>query len=189
MEKIQNVKIEEALRRLKAGNLAYRNSTKNASIITNADRQYHVDNGQHPFACIVCCSDSRVVPEHIFSVGIGDLFTIRTAGNVIGQHELGSIEYAVDHLHVPFVVVMGHTHCGAVASAVDGHVEGYTKVITDQIKETIQDPSNLRQCEWDNAKEGVKRLLNVPSLHKRVHQNELLIVAAMYDTETGEVTL
>ncbi len=75
--------------------------------------------GQHPFAVVVCCSDSRVVPEIIFNQKLGDLFVIRVAGNVLGPIELGSIEYAVDHLHSPLVVILGHESCGAVTAIVE----------------------------------------------------------------------
>lgn len=184
---MENQSYESSFDRLKEGNEEYRNTHSNASLLTAEDRKYHVENGQHPFACIICCSDSRVVPEHIFSVGLGALFTIRTAGNTIGEREIGSVEYAVLHLHCPLVVVMGHTHCGAVSAAIDGHAEGSIKVITDKISEALSDKTDIRKCEWDNAEDGVTRLLNSPLLKEQANQDKVKILAAMYDTESGKV--
>lgn len=178
----------QALERLKEGNEVYCNTSSNMSRLTEEDRKYHVENGQHPYACVICCSDSRVVPEHIFSVGLGALFTIRTAGNTIGEHELGSAEYAVGHLHTPLVVVMGHTHCGAVAAALECHAEGSIKAITDKIGEALSDRTDIRQCEWDNAEYGVARLLESPLLKEQSDLGKVKILAAMYDTESGKVT-
>ena len=91
--------------------------------------------GQSPYAIIVTCSDSRVIPENIFSAGIGELFVIRLAGNIIDDHQLGSIEYAAGHLGCRLVVVLGHTHCGAVDAAINSEPAGYIRCITDEIKE------------------------------------------------------
>lgn len=176
-----------ALERLRRGNLEYCSADGASSCVTEADRRYHVDNGQHPFACIICCSDSRVVPEHIFSTGIGSLFTVRTAGNVIGTHEMGSVEYAVLHLHTPLVVVMGHTHCGAVSAALTGHAEGMMKPVTDRIRNAVSDPEDVRACEWENCEQGVKDLLESPLLKEQADAGQVTLVAAMYDTESGRV--
>lgn len=178
----------EALEKLKSGNREYCDTHSNSSRMTAADRKHHVENGQHPYACIVSCADSRVVPEHIFSVGLGALFTIRTAGNVIGPYEIASVEYDVLHLHTPLVVVMGHTHCGAISAAVEGHAEGMVQSIVDKIHEAIQDKTDLRACEWINARQGVDDLLQSPLLRKQVEAQKLKIVAAIYDTESGVVT-
>ena len=107
---------EESLAKLKTGAAAYAASGAFSGDVSEAVRQRTAE-GQHPFATVVTCSDSRVIPEAIFSCGIGDIFVIRTAGSVIGAHELASIEYAAHHLHVPLTVVLGHTHCGAVGAA------------------------------------------------------------------------
>lgn len=179
---------QEALEKLKSGNQEYRDTHSNSSRMTEADRKYHVENGQHPYACIISCADSRVVPEHIFSVGLGALFTIRTAGNVIGPYEVGSVEYDVLHLHTPLVVVMGHTHCGAVSAALEGHAEGMVQSIVDKIHEAVQDNNEPRSCEWLNARKGVEYLLQSTLLRKQVEAGNLKIVAAIYDTESGAVT-
>ncbi len=95
-----------------------------------------VAEGQKPFAVIVTCSDSRVSPELIFDQGIGDLFVIRTAGNLLSDMELGSIEYAVEHLGVKTVLVMGHEKCGAISALLsDEKFEGHVRVIIDSLKQ------------------------------------------------------
>lgn len=176
-----------SLERLKKGNEEYLGAQSNPSPFTAEDRKYHVENGQRPFACIISCSDSRVVPEHIFSVGLGALFTVRTAGNTVGEHETGSVEYAVLHLHTPLVVVMGHTHCGAVSAAIEGHAEGKIKTITDEIYNALSDRTDIRRCEWENAENGAKTLLSSPLLKEQAKLGKVKIIAAMYDTESGGV--
>jgi len=82
-----------------------------------ADRRRELAKGQHPFAIVLTCADSRVAPEFIFNQGLGDLFVLRVAGNIADPFVLGSMEYAVEHLHVPLIVILGHTKCGAVDAA------------------------------------------------------------------------
>ena len=100
--------------KLSIGNKQYLKTSDEALRLDTAE------NGQHPYAIVVCCSDSRVIPEQIFSADIGDLFVIRVAGNVLDQHQLGSIEYAAGHLHCQHIIVLGHTGCGAVTAALKG---------------------------------------------------------------------
>ena len=87
------------------------------------------ENGQHPRAVVITCSDSRVIPEAIFDAGLGELFVIRVAGNVLGPIELGSVEYAVEHLGCPEVIMLGHTGCGAVGAALSGHCEPVVQLV------------------------------------------------------------
>ena len=105
------------LDRLMEGNSGYKTTPANPAVLSQELREGTAKNGQSPLAVIVCCSDSRVPPEHIFHAGIGELFIIRNAGNLISDFALGSVEYAVEHLETPLVVVMGHTGCGAVGTA------------------------------------------------------------------------
>lgn len=81
--------------------------------------------GQHPTTLVITCSDSRVVPEYIFNATLGELFVIRTAGNVVNEGELATIEYAVEHLHIKDIVVLGHTHCGAIHAAINHETGKY----------------------------------------------------------------
>ena len=110
---------DEAIEKLKSGNMRYLLMNSNSGNVSAALRKFTYEHGQHPHAIIVTCSDSRVIPETIFSAGLGELFVIRVAGNVIDDHQLGSIEYAAGHLGSPVVVVLGHTHCGAVDAAIN----------------------------------------------------------------------
>lgn len=122
----QSVAPDEALARLKPDNERFAQS-KVSEGKPVAARRAETAQEQHPFASIVGCSDSRTAPEIIFDQGIGDLFVIRTAGNLVDDHALGSIEYAVDHLGTRLIVVLGHARCGAVTAALSrtsapGHV-------------------------------------------------------------------
>ena len=107
--------------KLREGNRRYRQTADAARRIDTAE------NGQHPYAIVVCCSDSRVIPEQIFQADVGDLFVIRVAGNVLDRHQLGSVEYAADHLHCPYVLMLGHTGCGAVHAALTGGARGISR--------------------------------------------------------------
>ncbi|CAN5658640.1 hypothetical protein BH09PLA1_BH09PLA1_21070 [soil metagenome] len=111
---------DAALSRLIAGNQRFVSETPEHARAKQARRCDTVANGQHPFATVLACADSRVPVELLFDQGIGDLFVIRVAGNVSDTDEIGTIEYGVGHLHSPLVVVMGHTKCGAVTAVVDG---------------------------------------------------------------------
>ena len=92
---------------------------------------------------MICCSDSRVLPESLFCAGIGELFVIRVAGNVIDNHQLGSIEYAAEHVGCPLILVLGHDRCGAVDAAIRHDPDGYIKFITDEIREAIGEERDL----------------------------------------------
>lgn len=126
---------DQALNILKEGNERF---VAGKSIYPNLDakrRKETTEKGQHPFATIITRSDSRVPPEMLFDQGIGDIFTIRVAGNVCNTDEAGSIEYGVDHLHTPLLVVLGHTHCGAVTAVVeDAKLHGNIPALVANIK-------------------------------------------------------
>ena len=124
------ISANEAINRLKEGNKKYLTEKTGSGDISPAVRLRTFQNGQQPYAIVIACSDSRVIPESIFCAGIGELFTIRLAGNVIDDHQLGSIEYAVEHLETNVVVVVGHTGCGAVDAAIHHNPSGFIKYIT-----------------------------------------------------------
>ena len=171
----------DALARLKEGNKTYLNAEKNAGDISPRKRLFTSQNGQSPFAVIVGCADSRVIPESIFSAGIGDLFVIRVAGNVIGNDQLGSIEYAVEHLGCRLVVVMGHTGCGAVGAA-HGQNRGYLKHITDKIARAVGTESDSAKASLLNAQHGANKIKE--SLPRT---EGLLVLSALYHTDSGVV--
>lgn len=142
-------------------------------------------NGQHPFAIVVCCSDSRVIPEEIFSAGIGDLFVIRVAGNVLDNHQIGSIEYAAAHLHCGYILLLAHTGCGAVAAALEGGGEGFIKYITDDILEAVGDERDPDEACRLNALHAAERLRLEFARHPEI--DGVLIEAAVYDIRQGTV--
>ncbi len=142
-------------------------------------------NGQHPYAIVICCSDSRVIPEYIFSASVGDLFVIRVAGNVLDKHQLGSIEYAAAHLNCKLILMLGHTGCGAVAAALSGHTDGFITYITDDILAAVgeeRDPD--RACRL-NVKDGVERIRTAFAEHPEIPDVE--IRGAVYDIQSGAV--
>jgi carbonic anhydrase len=143
--------------------------------------------GQKPYAVVLACSDSRVPPEHIFSVGLGELFVIRTAGNVVGDFERGSIEYGAEHLGAPLIVVMGHGGCGAVAAAMGGEAVGHIEMIVEEIRGAIVDNTDVNRAEHDNILNSKKRVLESGIIRHLVEIGEVEVVCAKYDIVSGEV--
>ncbi len=178
---------QEALELLKEGNQKYINAKNTVGDISQLQRENTSDNGQEPYAVIVTCSDSRVIPEAIFSAGIGDLFVIRVAGNVMDNHQLGSVEYAVEHLGCSLAVVLGHTHCGAVDAALHHEPEGYIKFITDEIVKAIGDEKDEYKASVLNAKSSKKTIEESLEIQKDEKEYGLKVVTAMYDIESGKV--
>ena len=174
-------KMLNALERLKEGNALYINSVKCEGDISPEKRLYTSKNGQKPYAVIISCSDSRVIPECIFSAGIGDLFVIRVAGNVLDNHALGSIEYAVEHLGCKLVVVLGHTQCGAVGASMKQN-GGFVKFITDEIRSAVGGETDAVKASILNVKASVAKIQKLIP-----HTQGLQIIGALYDTESGAV--
>lgn len=143
------------------------------------------ENGQHPYAIVICCSDSRVIPEAIFGADIGELFVIRVAGNVLDNHQLGSIEYAAGHLHCEHVIVLGHTGCGAVHAALTSGGDGFIKYITDDILEAVGNEKDEDKACVLNVKHAVERLKNEFAEHPEV--GSAVIEGAVYDIKSGAV--
>lgn len=160
------------------------------------ERRGHVAKGQHPFAVVVSCSDSRVPPEIVFDQGIGDLFVVRVAGNIVDDAGLGSIEYAAEHLHVSLIVVLGHERCGAVEAVVKGgeapgHIESLVEAIRPAVEKAKGEPGDLAENAMrTNVKMVVGHLkASKPILEHLVHNGTLLVVGARYDLDDGMVTL
>lgn len=169
-----------ALKRLKDGNNIYINCKSGVGDISPEKRLATYKNGQKPYAVIVSCADSRVIPESIFSAGIGDLFVIRVAGNVIDNHQLGSIEYAVEHLGCRLVVVLGHTGCGAVGAA-NGQNGGYIRFITDEIRRAIGTETDADKASVLNVNRSVSKIKDSLPI------KGLLVTGALYHTDSGIV--
>ena len=169
--------------RLDRGNLRWRQRQDEAAAL----RLRTAREGQTPYAIVIACSDSRVIPEQIFDAGLGELFVIRVAGNVLDRHQLGSIEYAAGHLHCRLILLLGHTGCGAVGAALSGGGDGFIQYITDEILLAVgQERDPLRACE-KNVLHGVALLKREFAEHPEIPAEDLEIRGAVYDIETGEV--
>lgn len=186
MKNNQENRIEAAIQALIIGNQKFL-STKEEGYSHQAIKTIAAENGQNPYAVVITCSDSRVPPEHIFSAGIGDLFVIRTAGNVIGDFELGSIEYAVGHLGTAVVLILGHNHCGAVAAAMEGHGGGHTQKILDEIMPAISGEKDAGKCENLNIEHGFCRINESELIRDLINKGQVKVISGKYDIETGVV--
>ena len=160
----------------------------NRNYIQNGNAELRIqtaEHGQQPYAIVISCSDSRVIPEEIFSADIGEIFVIRVAGNVLDNHQLGSIEYAAAHLGCKLVVLLGHTGCGAVSAALNGHHDGFITYIVEDILEAVGEEKNPDAACRLNVRHGVERIRNEFADHPEVSGVE--IVGAVYDIRSGEV--
>ncbi|WP_303188250.1 carbonic anhydrase [uncultured Clostridium sp.] len=182
---------DEALQILKEGNARFA-TDKSVLRNINAERRESLKNGQNPYAVIVSCSDSRVTPTTVFNAGLGELFDIRLAGNVVDDDALGSIEYAVEHLNTPLIVVMGHQSCGAVTATynevvkgekVSGNMESFVKKITPSVNKngTIDDAIH------NNIDMVVKEISEDKGIKTLIDQGKVKVVGAYYDLN-GNVT-
>lgn len=163
-------------------------NTGNQKYLRTADKPLMKDtakNGQHPYAIVICCSDSRVIPEQIFSASIGDLFVIRVAGNVLDKHQLGSIEYAAAHLGCSLIVMLGHTHCGAVDAALSGHADGFISYITEDVLEAVGEERDPLKAVRLNVLHGVDRIRKEFAEHPEI--GKIDVRGAVYDIECGTV--
>lgn len=177
-----NISAEEALKKLKEGNNKYLTAETNPGDISPEIRKDTCENGQHPYAIIIACSDSRVPVEAIFSAGIGELFVIRSAGNTIDKNALGSIQYAVEHLGCQLVAVLGHTHCGAVGATISSEPDGHVKFITDEIRRAIGTEKDETKASCLNAQNAVRVIKENINL-----SNGVEVISALYDIESGKV--
>ena len=155
-------------------------------LTTDPTRRYiTLVHGQHPYAIVICCSDSRVIPEKIFSAELGDLFVVRVAGNVLDNHQMGSIEYAAAHLDCKHIVVMGHTGCGAVAAALRGEADGFIRYITEDIQGAIGDERDPYKACCLNVTHAVEKLKQEFGEHPEIA--DICIEGAVYHIDTGKV--
>ena len=179
---------EATLQSMLRGNEEFRTHSRNLASLSAAIRHKTAHEGQHPYAVVVCCADSRVPAEHIFTAGIGDLFVIRNAGNLMTPAALGSVEYAVAHLHVPLVLVMGHRGCGAVAAAMMDHLElGALGDLIDQVADNIVHASSPHQAEFKNMRASLAELGRSEVLRKLAAEGRVGFAGAIYDLSSGRV--
>ncbi len=150
---------------------------------------------QEPLAVVLTCADSRVPPVDIFDQGLGDLFVVRVAGNVIGDHALGSIEYAVKHLNTPLVIVMSHAGCGAVEAVVGGlALEGHIASLVPAIQTAMKKVKDLKGDLIDNTSIELARQIaatvagSEPIIADLVKSGAVRVVPAFYSLQSGEVT-
>ena len=185
----------EAISKLKEGNGRYTSGNLQHPGQT-AERRTELAKTQHPFAAIVSCSDSRVPPEIVFDQGLGDLFVVRVAGNVINDEGLGSVEYTVDHLGTRLILVLGHQRCGAVQAAKEtiaakgkapGHIESLVTAIKPAVEATVKD--DLETTVKANVKNVVQALRSsTPILKAKVDSGEIQVIGGYYSLDTGAVT-
>jgi carbonic anhydrase len=180
---------EEAMEKLMEGNGRFvQGLRKQYDFIA---RRKELLEGQHPFATILTCSDSRVRPEYIFDANIGEIFNIETAGNVVDAIALGSIEYGVGHLHTPVLMVLGHTRCGAVTACCQsgGELAGNLGEIMKRIEPAASKTDKNVDAAIVENMECVKEciLQNSPEVKEAMEGGKVRLVLAKYLLETGEV--
>lgn len=183
---------EKSLRFLIEGNGRF-STDKSLHPDRTSERRLETSQKQEPFATIVGCSDSRVAPEILFDQGIGDLFIVRVAGNVVGDLELDSIEYSVKYLHSSLILVLGHENCGAVQAAVNGvtdDVENVMKLIEPAVKKSAKMKGNrLENAIKTNVQLVVDQLKNTPIVREFIDKKKLMVVGGYYNFHTGKVQL
>ncbi|VVB98083.1 Carbonic anhydrase [uncultured archaeon] len=191
------------LEKLQEGNKSY---LAQGSVKDFARARQETAAGQHPYAIVLTCSDSRVPPEHIFDAGIGEVFVVRNAGNVVDKIALGSIEYAAEHLHCPLLVVMGHESCGAVKAAWEAAekpaAEGTEEhkhedsiiFILKKLEKAVKKAKKKNKAVEDAATENVKLQIREimkksPLCKKLAEEGKLKIVGAKYKLSDGTVEI
>lgn len=188
----------EGLLRLKIGNLRFM-ADEPLHHHENSSWRNLLVQGQKPFATVLGCSDSRVPPEMVFDVGFGDIFTVRLAGNIIAEDVIGSLQYAVAHLHTPLFVVLGHENCGAVTAAVDEmlgkteelqHIEALISLIKPGLANldfTLDRNTVIQAAVAANVRWSMRQLLALPGAAKAIREKSVTLVGAVYELNSGRV--
>lgn len=181
---------DEALAKLRAGNQRFA-SSKVTDGKPVAAKRAETSQSQHPYAIVVGCADSRTSPELVFDQNIGELFVIRTAGHLVGEHALGSIEYAVEHLGVRLIVVLGHERCGAVTAAIaaataPGNVNSLVRDIQPAVVAAEGKPGDaLDQTIKENVNHVAAKIRSEAKFGDLA--KDVRIVSSIYDLDTGKV--
>ena len=198
------IKALEALERLREGNHRFVSGACRNSLFTGPTRRSELATGQEPFAIILGCSDSRVPAEIIFDQGLGDLFVIRVAGNIVAASQVGSVEFAAERFGTRLVVVLGHSNCGAILAAIEElqqAVENQSRnlrSIVDRVRPSVQTllGTELRHHREALIREAVRANIRASTDHLRygseileclIENEGLLVVGAEYSLETGSV--
>jgi len=189
----------EALLKLMSGNVRFSSGQSTHSDISAERRKQVTRGGQHPFVTVIACSDSRVPVEMLFDQGVGDIFVIKVAGNVCNTDEIGSIEYGVDHLNTPIMVVLGHTHCGACTAVATGaDVHGCIPDLIAPIKPALKKVQAANPRLYGkalvsalveaNVWQAIEDLLQrSSSTRERMKNGRVNVIGAVYNIETGTV--
>lgn len=183
---------DQALQTLVEGNQRF-SKDKSLHSDRTSERRQELVSKQMPFAAIIGCADSRVAPEIVFDQGIGDLFIVRVAGNVVGPLELDSLEYSVIYLKSSLIMVLGHENCGAVGAVIDGNtkdIESVAELVQPAVDATEGQKTNrLENTIKLNAKMMADQLRNTPVISGLIAQKKVDVVAAYYNFHTGKVEL
>ena len=181
--------------KLKAGNERYV-SGQSIHPRSDANRVRETAPHQAPFAAVVGCSDSRVPVELVFDQGVGDIFVIRTAGNnVNSEMVMGSVDYAIEHLGVKVLLVLGHGSCGGVTGAISEHHEEHGNIgkllgiIREDVPQYVGMSDSLDVAVRHHARKQVERIVAYPHVAEKILRGELLVKCAYYDVQTGKVTI
>jgi carbonic anhydrase len=196
---------KEALLRLREGNRRFATNVRSLeSLLTHTRRAEFASDGQRPFAVVLGCSDSRVPAETVFDQGLGDLFVIRVAGNIVAPSQVGSVEFACERFGTRLVVVLGHTQCGAISATIEA-LEGKAggegqnlRSIVDRVLPSVEGVFRVmpkgdraaifREAGRANVRASVTHLRHGSALLERLVQEDgLIIVGAEYSLESGEV--
>jgi carbonic anhydrase len=198
------ISAQEALQRLREGNQRYVEETRSSDTLTGRVRRRAVAESQEPFAVILGCSDSRVPAEIIFDQGLGDLFVIRVAGNIVAPSQIGSVEFAADRFNLRLVVVLGHSSCGAITATLEELNRGskeqsrHLRSIVDRIRPSVQAflGTSIANDQDMLIHHAVRANIRMSANHLRhgsevleqlIENNGLVVVGAEYDLETGVV--
>ena len=194
----------EALERLQEGNDRFVTGVQNGDRLTSQTRRHELPVDQEPFAIILGCSDARVPAEIVFDQGLGDLFVIRVAGNIVASSQIGSVEFAAERFGTPLVVVLGHSRCGAVSATLEElmrpreNQSRNLRSIVDRIRPSVEvllatdlrhdSDALVRQAVRSNVRVSANHLRHGSELLEQLIQKEgLLVVGAEYSLETGVV--
>ncbi len=198
------ISAREALELLREGNRRFVSGTKISDILTSQTRRSELAAGQEPFAIILGCSDSRVPAEIVFDQGLGDLFVIRVAGNIVAASQIGSVEFAAERFGTRLVVVLGHSQCGAVRATLEelqqptDNQSRNLRSIVDRVRPSVEAllSTELRDDPEALVRHAVRANVRVSASHLRhgsevleqlIHRDGLLVVGAEYSLETGAV--
>ena len=198
MSRKREISAEEALQRLRDGNERFLRGEAHLPGLPH-ETLTELAKGQHPYATILGCSDSRVPPESIFDASLGELFVVRVAGNVLSPEVTGSLQYAGAHLRTPLLVVLGHEGCGAIQAALETKYKDVQQLsriqlLVDSILPALAGldpqlphPARLAQAVESNVRWTVRTVLESPEGRARLAEGRVKIVGAIYEIETGRV--